>query len=684
LRVLRLLVDTTDRARLMVLATWRTHPEPTGALADVAEALARMHATRIALSGLPVDDAARVFQTVASRDLSREQAHALADRTDGNPFFLVELARLAGERGDPDSARDQLPTAVTDVLSRRLLRLPERTVATLRTAAVIGRSFDTPTLATVTGIDEDDLLDVVEPAQAAGLVREDGIDRYLFAHALVRDTLRAGLSASRRARAHARVADVLDGAPGRESEVAWHWHEAGPSYADRAWRSAVQAAGLARRLHAHDQAAELLERALVSLDGDAHAGLRERYDVLTALIEAYRWSAQLPDLVRVVEEAIAVGKQLRDPAAVARAAIATSQGSLWRSGQPGEVNEAVVGALRGSLDRLPSEDGELRCRTLLSLANEIQDQATVQEREALVEQGLAMARRLDDPVLLMDSLLVAFVALWLPQTVHQRLAQVTEALDIAAATRSERSFVVCATLRAVVLSELGRPQEMWEAVAVARAEAERLRIAFGEVVLDGLVVPWLAMAGRFDDCEQVLEHLRAVGSRISHNNAEEAATSSVLALRLWQGRSAEMVPVLEAFDQSPFPFSASVAVYLWRAGEHERARAYFAEHGAPLEHDNDITLLASCHAAELALYLGDRQLASASYQLLVPFVGLNACAGSSLALGPVDTYLALAAAATGELDLAARHAEDALALAEAWEVPLVAAWLREERRARGF
>ena len=52
LRVLRLLVETTDRPAAG-RATWRAHPEPTGALADVAEALARMHALRMDLAGLP-------------------------------------------------------------------------------------------------------------------------------------------------------------------------------------------------------------------------------------------------------------------------------------------------------------------------------------------------------------------------------------------------------------------------------------------------------------------------------------------------------------------------------------------------------------------------------------------------------------------------------------------------------
>jgi len=684
LRVLRLLVESVDLARLLVIGTWRLHPEPTGALADVAEGLARMHALRIELAGLPAPEAAAVFEAVTHRELRGGQAADLHTRTDGNPFFLVEFARLAGERATPGLPDDSVPTAVADVLNRRLLRLPEDTVGALRFAAVLGRDFDTPTLAAVTGIDEDDLLDVVEPAQAAGLVREDGVDQYFFAHALVRDTLQAGMSVSRRARAHARAAEALDGAPGREIEVARHWREAGASYAGRAWRAAVLAAAVARRYYAYDQAAALLGSALTSMEGDPEAGHAERYAVLTAQIEEYRWAARLPELVGAVEEAITVGKLMRDPEAVARAAISTTHQVLWRSGPPGSANDTVVGALRGSLDRLPATDSELRCRAMLALANESQDTASYDERRALCDEGLAMARRLGDPHLLLDACQTVFVALWVPQTAAERLELVSESLELARATRRERSFVVSACLRAAVLSELGRPAEMFEAVEIARIEAERLRIAFGETVLNGIVVPWHAMAGRFDECDRLVEQTRRLAGQISHTNADESVLSSLLAMRVWQGRSIEMVPVLEQFAQTPFPFAASVAVYLWRAGEHDRARAYYAEHGAPLDHVNDIAVLSWCHGAELALYLGERDLAAGAYALLAPYAGMSCCAGSDLALGPIDAYLALAAAAVGEWELAATHAEAALALADGWGVPLFADWLREARRTHDF
>jgi hypothetical protein len=203
-------------------------------------------------------------------------------------------------------------------------------------------------------------------------------------------------------------------------------------------------------------------------------------------------------------------------------------------------------------------------------------------------------------------------------------------------------------------------------------------------VLNGIVVPWHAMAGDFDECDRLVEHTRRLAGQISHSNADESVLSSLLAMRLWQGRSLEMVPVLEQFEQTPFPFAASLAVYLWRAGEHDRARVYHAEHGAPLDRVNDISVLSWCHGAELALYLGERELAAGAYDLLAPYAGATCCAGSDLALGPIDAYLALAAAAVGERELAGRHADAALALAEEWRIPLFASWLREVRTMHDF
>ena len=89
-------------------------------------------------------------------------------------------------------------------------------------------------------------------------------------------------------------------------------------------------------------------------------------------------------------------------------------------------------------------------------------------------------------------------------------------------------------------------------------------------------------------------------------------------------------------------------------------------------------------AGEAAAVTGDVALAAAAYDRLAPFAGFHAAAGSGPGLGPVDSFLALAAAVVGDRELATRHADDAVRLCAEWEVPLVAHWLRERRERFGF
>ncbi|RUP40273.1 MAG: transcriptional regulator, partial [Gordonia sp. (in: high G+C Gram-positive bacteria)] len=320
LRVLLLLTETVTTGQLFVVATWRDHPEPTGVLADVAEAFARRHALRLALTGLSAEAVADVVAHLSDDDPDPDVVAMLCDRTAGNPFFVVEYARLAADRGGlgPLLAAADTPRAVHEVLTRRVDRLPEPTVAMLTDAAVLGRRVDGETLAALSGTDEDAVLEALEPAMAAGLVVEDGIDRYSFAHALVRDTLYDSLSASRRARRHVAAARTLAGR-GRAVEEARHWLAAGPTHAGTAWRAAVAAAEVARDLHAHEETAALLGSALAAMGDDPSSTAHDRYDVLMARADAYRWSGRWVELTADIRSAIDAARTVGDAELVLRA-----------------------------------------------------------------------------------------------------------------------------------------------------------------------------------------------------------------------------------------------------------------------------------------------------------------------------------------------------------------------------
>ncbi len=688
LRVVGLLAEVVTTARLLVVATWRDR-EVGPALADVAEALARRHAVRLELAGLSADAARDVFVDVSHNQVTVDQGVALRERTGGNPFFLVEYARLAGERSDVAQllAEREPPVAVTDVVRRRLGRLDQATVDALRVAAVVGRRFDTDTVAAVLGTAPDLVLDLVEPAQAAGLVVEEGIDWYVFVHALVRDSLLIGASASRRARTHARIAESLDARPGRESEVARHWLAAGTAHAGRAWRAAAAAAEQARGLHAHEEAADLLVAALQALGGDAAATPSDRYRLLLELIDCYRWSARVPELVGAVEEAIDAAEELGDLELAARAALSATQGGLSQSAPPGVVNERVVGTLRAALESLPVGDGDLRCRVMLALANEESTVAPVAEVRPLIEEALAMADRLGEPHLRLHARQVASSAIWTPATAEERLAWSTEAVALARDVGDDQAFVVSSTLRTVVLSELGRVEEMAAAAAVSRAEAERLRIPYGELVLGAVTMPWLALRGRFEEGTELLARMQVLAGRVNEAFAGESVVAAQATLWMWQGaelRAAEFLHELDA--EPPHELTPLVVALMLRSGETDRAHHHLELVG-PVELGSEESSLSSyldCHAAEIALRLGDADLARECYRRLAPYAGRTGQAGSALNAGPVDAFLAMAAAVLGDADRSAEHADAALALMDQWGLVVGRAWFEELRRDRGF
>ena len=169
----------------------------------------------------------------------------VAERTEGNPFFMTEVLRHLGETaGSTGSLRAAVPAACQDahVLPEGVREAVERRLATqteianrvLAQASVIGRDFDFAVLQGVAEIPEDALLDVLDTTIAARLVQEvpGTAGRYTFTHALVRETLYGGLTKARRARLHRRVAETLErlSPPGREpiADLAFHFSQAVP------------------------------------------------------------------------------------------------------------------------------------------------------------------------------------------------------------------------------------------------------------------------------------------------------------------------------------------------------------------------------------------------------------------------------------------------------------------------
>src|SRR5690606_27047696 len=134
-------------------------------------------------------------------------AAAVYERTEGNPLFVVELARLLVARGDVSPLA--IPTSIRAAIRDRLAALSPTAREVLELAAVIGREFRVAELADAFDLDPIELGDALaESCRAAILVPVD-TGRYRFSHILVRGHIYDELARERRAALHVRIAEAL-------------------------------------------------------------------------------------------------------------------------------------------------------------------------------------------------------------------------------------------------------------------------------------------------------------------------------------------------------------------------------------------------------------------------------------------------------------------------------------------
>ncbi|MBV8712316.1 MAG: AAA family ATPase, partial [Solirubrobacterales bacterium] len=341
LLLLRHLARATTPARVLILAAYRASERRGERFASAMAELRRDRlAVQLDVGGLSESDTGELVRLRARETPSRAFAHALYEETEGNPFFVEEIVRHlieAGVRTGSASATDLerfgLPEGVKQVIAWRLGRLEPPTTELLRVAAVMGRDVDAGLLERVVPLGEDEFLSALEEALAAGLlVESDGRGgRYLFSHALIRETLYEAMSGPRRARIHKRVGEAIEATQGRRQsrylpQLAHHFTRAADAEeAERAITYALRAAEQATTMLAHEEAAEHYARALEVQGRFEPEGVRRRCELLLALGEARVRGGDRAHASSAFREAAALAEHLGDGAALARAAMGASR-----------------------------------------------------------------------------------------------------------------------------------------------------------------------------------------------------------------------------------------------------------------------------------------------------------------------------------------------------------------------
>lgn len=370
------------------------------------------------LRGLPPDGVARLVADVIGTG-SPELAAVLAERTDGNPFFVLELARLLAARqatDASDAATLHVPDGVRDVLRLRVARLGPRQQEVLGVASVAGRDIDPDLVSHVLGTDPDAVLDLLDDVVTSGVVAEDA-GHYRFTHALTRETLYGGLPAARRLRWHAAVGAALErrlaAHPDLVSDVAHHYALAAaarPALAPLAVRHGEGAARLAESRGAYDEALTLWGRVVDADRLGTDVDLGRRHRLLVALATAQLRMGELAGARVTLDEAVANARDAGRWDLVAEAATSFRGAGVWHWREFGTVDEAMIGVLVQCLEHLPP--GALKASVLACLQMEHTYGWQTAQSDMYGKASVVEARAAGDPEVLFVALLLRASSLW--------------------------------------------------------------------------------------------------------------------------------------------------------------------------------------------------------------------------------------------------------------------------------
>lgn len=269
--VLELLVPRLSGQRLLICLALRREDVP----AEVAQRMSRLSrqecVSELTLGRLSREELEHWLRTaLGGRPLDSALLDHVAEHTEGNPLFAVQALQMLLEEGglsfDDGGWRyhprpDQpMPTAVRELLTRRLARLSDATREVLTTAALVGCRFDADLVLATTTRDEETVLDALDEgvrAQVLTACGPDGPTTYEFTHGLLADVLRRSGNPLRMRRIHERVARLLASRPASApADIAAHFDQAGCG--PEALSHAVRAADRAITVYAYDAAATCL------------------------------------------------------------------------------------------------------------------------------------------------------------------------------------------------------------------------------------------------------------------------------------------------------------------------------------------------------------------------------------------------------------------------------------------
>ncbi len=653
-------------SHLVVLATARRDELAVLPRADVA----------IALAGLPADELRELLADLIDDEVDEQLLATVSLHTGGNPLFVGEAARLlraSGHATDPTRWRGVVPEGVRAVLSRRLARLPQATHDALAAAAVLGHDVDATALAALLELDRPDADDRLDPAVAAGLLRDEGGGHWRFSHALVRAAVEDALAPTRRRALHARAAIVLEviGGDRAAAAIAEHLTVAGDGTGAAAW--AGRAGDAAFRAAMYADAADWYRRAAAT---DRSPDLRCR------LADALSRSGGLAEADAEYMAAARDARAAGDGAVLARAALGI--GTIGGGFEVRLLDATKLTLLTEALARLDETDTAMRAvlTARLSVASTLQaDHGT---RVELAERAVAVARRVGDHAALAYALDAWCDAHAGPDDVALRLAAANEMLT-AARWAGDPELELLALRLLVVASmedgDVGRAARHIESFGHLADALRQPHFTWYARLAEGMLA---LLHGDLVGAERLGREAAALGARAQSNNARMLADGALLPLVARARGDADFVGRIVAMNRDEPESTRGVDAFgLYAVGYGaDRATVERAVAAAPhvaIDRHDGLFLLIRCLIADGAAFVGDRTVMDDAYADLEPYAAHLVLDGTAaVCYGPVSTTLARIAAARGDREQARRWYDHASQILSRIGAPLLLQRVEQE------
>lgn len=682
LQVLRHVAASARKSATLVVATFRPS-EITDDLRATWAATAGIPGARITLRGVGREEARTIARRAGSADLDEDVLIELVDRTGGNPLFLEEYCRLIasegvgtlGAPGTPpgvgtpktppgvgapktppgvDAVRGTVPDGVRNILARRISRLPERTVVALRRGAVLGRDFDLSVLGAVGDMDDESVIDALEPAVVTGILVEPAPDRLRFSHDLVRETLYGTLPAMRRRRIHAAALDILARRDHSDPTVLAHHAiaSATPATAEQCAEYVVAGARAAERQSSFKDAFALWAAARSLSETAIEPNSRLLLEILIGQVGSQARTGDIGGARDTRIRAMRAARGLGNRDALVRALVSWTAPVVWTIRVDPEPDTEVLDEIDTALAD-PALTAATRALLLV---------AKVFELEGLDDEGClaaavearALAEESGDPTTIMRALnAVGYVAFG-PDLVDQRLANSRQLLDVAQ-TVGDEGFVSVAHfqrfLAATAVTDFEQAHESASLATTYAAGHQLVQMLGVLAVFDAMVE---LMSGRVESGLRRYDEISAMMHAQGMVVAQWIGTVGRIGVAVARDDLSPLIEELEQIEAvRPHSVRFPLILALLDRGDTDRARKLW-EGSRPYPRDY-YWLAMTTFRARVTARLADVATARELHAQLLPFSGRIAGLDSgSFYAGPVDVALAETAEVIGDADAATR------------------------------